>query len=93
LEGALWLHPNFPSNARIAIGFLKLRRQINFIQHIPLKSLYEAVSMAKSSNRILFVETQNAKNQSRFIGMHHLIISTGYNRQLKRPLLDFNSFK
>jgi hypothetical protein len=40
VEGALWLYPNSSSDARIAIGRLKLNRQIVFILHIPLKSSF-----------------------------------------------------
>ena len=84
---------SLPSNAHIAIGFLKQRRPIKFIQHISLKSLYAAAFTVKSPNKILFAETQNAINQSRFTGMRHLTISTGCNQTTKAPATDFNSFK
>jgi hypothetical protein len=69
VEGALWLYPNSSSDARIAIGRLKLNRQIVFILHIPLKSLQEAVFTVKLLNKILFVRIQNAKNPLQSIGM------------------------
>jgi len=38
--------------------------------------------MAKSSNKILFAEIPNAKNQSRSIGMRHLTTSTEFKQSL-----------